>query len=620
MENIRTTVLDLSNKVIDFAKKMESDDTVAKGVGAMDILQESTSQYNRREYYALFSGEVKAGKSSLINSILGEDICTVDGGVCTNTCTMVRYGDKEKITVYYASKKNDGSEPSPQIIERNQIEEYVSEKKNRDNKKNVRLIVVELPNEHLKTGLVLIDTPGLGSLNPLHAATTFSMAPMADVIFLIASSESELTESEISYMNQLLDCSKCKRVVHVLTHMDQGEPSKILEINKHHLSSTINWEDFDLQFCMVSNTNLKKYKAGIINDYSTTGFDNFFRIIEKLESSVELIMAKRQLECINGTLDKYSTILNTLLQSFSSPEKGAEKKRNIENAARRLKEIKGNTNTWKIELNGELKKLNIRANNRIKDNFEEIKKDVENKLQMDEYLENPKQLGGLVSAEVVKKNTSFQDYLAGEFASTYGWLKTKTGLSVIQDDLNSIGGMPTAVEINKEISVDKVAIYRNAILGNVFMYGTVGGALIGGIVGGIIGTFVVPGAGTLAGAQIGATIASAVGTVIGSFVAFVKGKERVKQEKRQKIMNIITPQLTKTQSDMSAKVAQIITDGETKLFIAFTTELDCEINRCSNIIKGLDSDSLKRKQISEWGKECNNFQSQSTKLQNGLSI
>ena len=191
MENVRSQVTELTNKVLEFANTMESDDALAKGTGLLEILQKATAIYNKKELNVLVSGEVKAGKSSLINSILGEEICTVNGGVCTNTNTLIRYGETEKITVYYASI-DDKSEPEPDIISRERISDYVSERKNKNNKKNVRLIVVETPNEHLKSGLVLIDTPGLGSLNPLHAATTFSMAPMADVIILVANAKSEL--------------------------------------------------------------------------------------------------------------------------------------------------------------------------------------------------------------------------------------------------------------------------------------------------------------------------------------------------------------------------------------------------------------------------------------------
>lgn len=613
MEDIRKNVSELTNQVVDFANKMESDDSLAKGIGALEILNLSTAQYDKKEYYALFSGEVKTGKSSLINSILGEDVCTVDGGVCTNTNTMIRYGEKEKITVYFAPQKDGDPEPNPITIERSQIDEFVSEKKNKNNKKNARLIVVELPNKHLKTGLVLLDTPGLGSLNPMHTATTFSMAPIADVIFLVSSSESELTASEVSYIKQLFECSKSKRLVHVLTHMDQGEPTKILEKNKQHLNSEINFEGYNLQHCMVSNKNLIKYRDGIIKDFSTTGFDVLFAMMEKLEESVEMIMAKRQLECIEITLDKYSSVLNTLLQSFTSPEKAAEQRNKIEEASKRLKDIKDNTNIWKIKLNGELAKLKIRANNRIKEDFEEIKRDIENKLQMDEFLKNPNQLGGFVSAEVVKKNAKLQDYLTEEFASVYGWLKNETKLSLIQEELNHLGNSDNQISVDGVFKIDKAVIYRNTYASNVFV-GTAAGAIVGGIVGGIIGTFFAPGVGTIAGAELGAAIASAIGAVIGSIVSFFKSKEKVKQEKRNKILNAILPKLNKAQSNITTQVSQIITEGETQLFIAFSKELDSDINRCSNIIKGLDSDSIKRKQIVDLEKDCKKHQAQTLKL------
>ena len=598
---------------------MEANDALAKGTGILDVLEKMTSIYNKKEYYALFSGEVKTGKSSLINSILGENICTVDGGVCTNTNTIVRYGTEERITVYYAAKDGESAEPRPDIIDRTSIDNYVSEKKNKNNKKNVRLIVVELPNEHLKGGLVLIDTPGLGSLNPLHAATTFSMAPLADVIFLVGSGESELTESEISYVKQLLECSKCQSVIHVLTHMDQGNPSVVLTKNKEHLSEVKDWKEGELQFCMVSNENLKKHKAGVVTDYSTTGFDKFFPLLETIENNIEVIMAKRQVECLLNALRDYGNILNTLLQSFSSPEKAAAKKKQLEDAAARLNEIKKESGAWKTKLNGEIKKLNARANNRIKADFVDVKSSIEEKLQMDEFINNPEQLGGVVSGAVINKTNKLQDYLSDEFAHTYSWLKKETGLSIIQEQLDNIGGDAEKYTVSDDIKIDKVSIYRNAFLSNVFMYGTLGGSVVGGVVGAVVGTVFFPGVGTLAGAEIGAAIAGAVGTLIGGVRAFIKGAERVKAEKRRKIMEAITPQLSTSQSNISTKVAEIITDGETQLMITFSKELDNESATCANVLRGLDSDSQQRKQISDKKRECDKYLAQAATLHKDLT-
>lgn len=613
MNDLRMQVTELTNQVVEFGQKMESDEALAKGTNTLDLLKQATTVYDKKELYALVSGEVKSGKSSLINSILGEDICTVNGGVCTNTNTLIRYGVKEKITVYFAPDK-DMTEPTPQIITREKIEDYVSENKNKNNKKNVRLIVVELPNEHLKSGLVLIDTPGLGALNPLHAATTFSMAPLADVILLVAGANSELKSTEISYIERLLKCSKSKMVIHTLTHSDQGDPKTILSKNIEHLSTIKEWKENELQCCMISNKNYALYKQGKITDYSVTGFDKFFDYLRLVEDNVENIMAERQLEQILVALQQYGNILNTLLNSFTSPDKVAEKKRQIEDAQRRLEKIAEESTTWKNQLNGEVRKVDTRVVARIRQDYQSIKGVIEEKLLMDDYLKHPEQLGGIVSSEIVQKSSELQQYLAQEFADTYTWLKEETGLTLIQKELEPVQNPIYVAPTLEGINIDKVGIYRNAILSNVFMYGTVGGSVAGGIIGGIVGTFILPGVGTVAGAEFGATIAGTVGTIIGAGVAIFKGKEKVKQEKRRKIMEKVMPILNSSQSELTTKVQQIVIDAQTELTNAFSKELKNETTKCTNILKGLDSDSMKRKKISDLKRNCEKYQAKMANL------
>ena len=606
MEDIRKQVSELTNQVVEFGRKMEADAALAQDTNILEVLERATKTYNKKELYALVSGEVKAGKSSLINSILGEDICTVNGGVCTNTNTLIRYGAKEKIIVYFASDKDD-TEPEPTIISRENIPDYVSERKNKNNKKNVRLIVVELPNEHLKSGLVLIDTPGLGALNPLHAATTFSMAPMADVIILVASANSELKSTEVSYIERLLQCSKNKMVIHALTHSDQGDPETILTKNMEHLSAIKEWKANELQCCMVSNKNYDLYKQGKITDYSVTGFDKFFALLKHVEDNVENLMAERQLEQILIALQLYGNIINTLLNSFSSAEKMAEKKKQIEDAKQRLEKLTEESTAWKNQLGGEVKKLDTRVVAKIKQNYQTIKNSIEDKLLMDEYLKYPEQLGGIISSEIVQKSSELQQYLAEEFGNIYTWLKDETGLTLIQKEFEPINLIATSPIIGN-VDIDKKVILRNNVLTNVFAY-SLGGGIAGGFIGGIIGTFINPGLGTVAGAQIGARIGGTISGFIGGTVGLIKyGRKGKKEALRKKIMENVTPILNTSQSEMITKVQQIVIDAQTELTNAFSKELKNETAKCTNILKGLDSDSVKRKQISDLKRDCDKFQ------------
>ena len=613
---MRTEVTKLTNKVIEFGKKMENDDTLSKGTGILENLYQATERYNKKELYVLVSGEVKTGKSSLINSILGEEICTVDSGVCTNTNTMIRYGETEKITVYFAQDEEENT-PEPIIITREEIKTYVSERKNKNNKKNVRLISVEIPNEHLKSGLVLIDSPGLGSLNPLHAATTFSIAPVADVIILVATADSELKESEISYVKQLLECSKSKMVIHALTHCDSGDPETVLNKNIKHLQKAKDWKDGELQYCMLSNTNYQEFLNKEIEDIAVTGFDKFFALLKQVEDNVEYIMAENQLAYLFNALQQYGSTLNVLLQSFSSPEKLAEKKRQVETAKTRLQEILQESSSWQIELNGMIEELSILVNDRITANYSEIKQSIKTKLEVDEYIENPEQLGGIISAEMSTMFYLLRKYLNELFAKTYMDLKKKSNLQLTQQELMSISTIEQTVSIG-EINIDKVRIYSSAIMSNMFVYGTVGGMIMGGIIGGAVGSVFGPG-GTVVGITKGAAWGAKVGTAIGGLVGLFKGKEKVREEKRQQIMKKVTDILRDSQNDLNTKIKLVIIQGKTELFKLFKNEVEAEKTKCNNILKGLDADSKQRELISSLKRECSLYDAQTAKLYNTIT-
>lgn len=616
MENVRTEVTKLTYKVVEFGKKMEKEEFLSKDTGILEGIYNATDKYNKKELYVLVSGEVKTGKSSLINSILGEEICTVDSSVCTNTNTMIRYGETEKITVYFAQDE-EGNTPEPIIITREEIKTYVSERKNKNNKKNVRFISVEIPNEHLKSGLVLIDSPGLGSLNPLHAATTFSIAPVADVIILVATADSELKESEISYIKQLLECSKSKMVIHALTHCDSGDPETVLSKNIKHLQQAKEWKDGELQYCMLSNTNYQEFLNKEIEDIAVTGFDKFFALLKQVEDNVEYIMAENQLAYLFNALQQYGSTLNVLLQSFSSPEKLAEKKRQVETAKTRLQEILQESSSWQIELNGMIEELSILVNDRITANYSEIKQYIETKLEVDEYIENPEQLGGIVSAEISAKSYVLQEYLNKLFAKTYISLKEKSQLQLVQQELNPINNEDIKCSIDG-INVDILRTYYGEYISNV-MAGSLIGGIIGGVIGGVIGTFFAPGIGTLGGIEAGAAIAGTIGNVIGHVATFIKGKAKVKQQKRQQILKKVTDILRDSQNDLNTKIKLVITKGKTELFKLFKNEVEAEKTKCNNILKGLDADSKQRELISSLKRECSLYDAQTAKLYNTIT-
>jgi hypothetical protein len=108
------------------------------------------------------AGIVKAGKSTLLNALIGERIAPTDAGECTRTVMWYRYGRTPKITV----QLRDG-EIAALPVKRVQgdlkieLTDYTPEE--------IDWIGIEWPSEHLRR-TILIDTPGIASLSTVTSA------------------------------------------------------------------------------------------------------------------------------------------------------------------------------------------------------------------------------------------------------------------------------------------------------------------------------------------------------------------------------------------------------------------------------------------------------------------
>lgn len=144
---------------------------------------------------ALF-GRVSSGKSSLLNHIVGANVLPVGVNPITAVPTRMVFGPSPRILVTVASQ-------SPQIFELKRIAEFVTEQHNPANKRRVERLIVEYPSDKLRDGVVLVDTPGLGSLASAGAAETFAYLPRCDLGVVLIDAGSTLTAEDLSTLQAL---------------------------------------------------------------------------------------------------------------------------------------------------------------------------------------------------------------------------------------------------------------------------------------------------------------------------------------------------------------------------------------------------------------------------------
>jgi GTP-binding protein EngB required for normal cell division len=192
---------------------------------------------------ALF-GRVSSGKSSLLNALLSTNVLPVGINPITAVPTKLFYGPTLQAAVAYGS----GREETVTIEE---LGKLVTEQGNPGNLRNVVRAIVEVPSPRLKQGIVLVDTPGLGSLARRGAAETLAYLPSCDLALLLIDAGTALNDEDIGTLRLLYEggipaivvLSKADLLVsgdlHRATHyiQEQLRTELGLEVNVHAVSS-----------------------------------------------------------------------------------------------------------------------------------------------------------------------------------------------------------------------------------------------------------------------------------------------------------------------------------------------------------------------------------------------
>ena len=187
---------------------------VAESYGKKSVISNINTQIAdlEKSTSVLFCGEFKRGKSSLINAIIGETLCPTDVGIATSVVSIIRYGAKKKAYRYYGNLLENADALKKKEIGWQDVEKYaMGGVLDIDN-----TILIELfyPAPFLKDGITIIDTPGVGGLDPRHAILTYMALPKADVIVFVTDAGEPMTEAELKfYQDKIVPCGKQNMVL-----------------------------------------------------------------------------------------------------------------------------------------------------------------------------------------------------------------------------------------------------------------------------------------------------------------------------------------------------------------------------------------------------------------------
>ncbi len=147
-------------------------------------------------FYVACVGQFKRGKSTLLNALISEPILPSGVIPVTAVPTIVRFGERRQARVRLRSGEWTD-------IGFGDIEEYVSEARNPENRKGVAALEVFVPSPLLREGMCFVDTPGLGSVFAGNTAATHAFLPHIDAAIVVIGADPPIAGDELALVESV---------------------------------------------------------------------------------------------------------------------------------------------------------------------------------------------------------------------------------------------------------------------------------------------------------------------------------------------------------------------------------------------------------------------------------
>ncbi len=149
-------------------------------------------------------GQFKRGKSTLLNALLGDRLLPTDILPVTAIPTFISAADQIEVQVCFATEAEPvkySLSSSPSLADF--LTEHVTETGNPNNRRQVKRVDVTHPAEMLRQGVVLIDTPGIGSTHKHNTEVAYQVLPQCDAALFLVSPDPPITEIELDYLKEI---------------------------------------------------------------------------------------------------------------------------------------------------------------------------------------------------------------------------------------------------------------------------------------------------------------------------------------------------------------------------------------------------------------------------------
>lgn len=258
----------------------------------------------------LVCGEFKRGKSTFVNALIGRNLCATDTDICTSVVSIIKYAPDETVTRHYG----DFVSPKSQKISLNDLEKYtVGTAEEID---NTIYVEIGLPLPILQNGLTIIDTPGVGGLDPRHASITNFFIPKSDIALFMTDVNEPMTTTELGYLKSKV-LPYAKQTALIVNKSDLKDDNSVEEIRQDTISKVAGFTQTPLEKIKAISVSSAS-EAYPDNDLGNSNFEALRSLIDTLvkahRSNIRKTLKSNFIELLNLSIAPLQTQLHQIEQ------------------------------------------------------------------------------------------------------------------------------------------------------------------------------------------------------------------------------------------------------------------------------------------------------------------
>ncbi len=559
------------------------------GRNVSEKLTQQLTMWGAGIFRLVVMGEIKKGKSSFINAMLGEEnLVPVSSDVATSTIFKIRYGETKGYTVHFLEE----SGKKPLRIDQDDLARFGTEDGNPGNKEQVEFIEVVTNNPVLKSGLVIIDTPGLGGLFKAHKQITYQYVPRADAVFFVTDSvESPIGSLEIEYLKNIRENTKHLYFVQTKTcAVDAGACEMRRRNNLTILSQHLGVDEKKIPYFLVdSKLRFEAKESEDMEDLQDSGYPTLMSFFnDVLQPRQQLILAERALRSTQPILSHLQDHVRSKkeLLAADTQKKRQEQIASLNKAQEELKQwiemehpkiIKELTRGFQQIQTKALEQCNLcRPGGEIQMHYENMIFQVSD-------IDSLSRLLSTIQYELPGKLSELTQKIADQVQQEVSCLLTNLGTSCSQNsafvyrgnnkEMNAgIGRITNEIENRNSFSDIKNALINGSLGANI---GMAAGAVIGSIV-----------------PFVGTAVGGVLGGIIGGWLFGTQGLAEKKQQeltmRQQCARNEVNSALSSAYSQIQLALNSLLSDLKNKASDAVNEYLKDRKNELQDQIKAIN--------------------------------